>query len=57
MSQLIIEANERYYPPCPICHALAGDPCRTPSWKIREPHPERFEPKPTATGLPKHGST
>lgn len=37
----IAEASDSNYPPCPHCHALQGDPCRTPNDQTTEPHAAR----------------
>jgi hypothetical protein len=35
------DALRRYLPPCPMCGAATGDPCRTPRDKTRKPHAVR----------------
>ena len=37
----ILDAVQRNLPPCPMCEADKGDPCRTPQYKARKPHKER----------------
>ena len=41
------DAAERDMEPCPTCKANRGDPCRTPSWRTREPHGGRKSMKET----------
>jgi hypothetical protein len=35
-------ASKHNLPPCPTCKAWRGDPCRTPGWKTRAPHKDRW---------------
>lgn len=37
----IVDAATRNLPPCPLCQALQGDPCRTPNWETTKPHAAR----------------
>lgn len=41
----ILDASERALPPCTTCGARQGDPCRSPSWRTREPHTGRVRPR------------
>lgn len=44
MTSHILHAVENNLRPCPRCKAERGDPCRTPSWRTRAPHVERYGP-------------
>ena len=37
----VLEANTLRLSPCKKCGAALGDPCRSPSWRTREPHSGR----------------
>lgn len=39
----VLDASVRRLQPCEKCGAALGDPCRSPSWRTREPHIGRKE--------------
>lgn len=41
MVSRILDAAQRNLPPCPKCHSLRGDPCRTPRGRPTKAHRER----------------
>lgn len=43
MTSHVLNAAEQRLPPCPVCGANRGGPCRTPMWgKTRKPHALRL---------------
>ena len=45
----VFEAAVRDLPPCLVCGAAKGDPCRTTSWRTRHPHKGRVPQSVTTT--------
>lgn len=40
----LVEYNRKFQSlGCPTCGAWPGDPCRTPKWKVTQPHAERVK--------------